>query len=190
MTLGVEWSSTERTEWTSGFDESNDGDGESRGPLAREANTQRGLLFKRLHRHLDGLFRLVDRDGNVTRDEVSFVFRLEIEVLGQVPGPTELLENLSDPFGERGELELLALHNDESATLSDLEEKEAGADLAAHANHDPVGVSKDVVHEGLRPFSELVLFTHSTIGVDPVKATALTEHGEMTVRWKRSSGTP
>jgi hypothetical protein len=182
VTFGVERSSTERAEWTSGFDESNDGDRESGGQLARETDAERGVFFERLHRHIDRLFGLVHRDGDVARDEVSFVFGLQGEVLGEVPGTAEFLEDLPDPFRERGELELLALHDDQTTSLSNLEEKEPVAHFAAHADHDAVGVGKDVVHEGLRPFSEPVLFTHSTIGVDPVKATALTEHGEMTVR--------
>ena len=182
VTLWIKRSPAERTERTSGFDESNDGDGESGGPLTSETDGERGFLFERFHCHVDRLFGLIHRDGDVARDEVRLVFRLQREVVGEMPGTAELLEDLANPFGERGQLELLALHDDQTTSLSHLEEKEPGTNFAAHTDHDAVGVGKDVVHEGLRPFSEAVLFTHSTIGVEPVKATALTEHGEMTVR--------
>lgn len=145
-------------------------------------HAQRGVLFERLERHVDRLFFLVDRDRDVARDEVGLVLGLEREVIWEMTGSPESLEDLADPLGERGELKLLALHDDEPTTLSNLEEKEPVAHFAAHPNHHAVGVGKHIVHEGLRPFSDAVLFTQSTMGVEPAKATALTEHGEMTVR--------
>src|ERR1700678_4103840 len=94
----------------------------------------------------------------------------------------ELEQHLTDPFGECRELNLFALDNDEASTLSNLQQKEPITDFAAHPDHDFVRVGKDVVHDGPSSFNDPVLLTHSTTGVPPVKATALREHGEMTVR--------
>ena len=97
---------------------------------------------------------------------------------------------MADPLRERGELDLLALDDGETSTFSDLEEEESVTHLSSNAHHDLVGFVEDVVHEGLSPFSDSVLLTQSTMGVESVKVMALSEHGEITVRWKRSRGTP
>ncbi len=133
---------------------------------------------------------LVDRDGDVADREVGLVLGLEGEVVGEVARSAQVVEDLGDPLGQRGQLELLALHDDETSALARLEQEEAVADLAAHAHHDLVGGVEDVVHEAMSSLSDPVLLTLSTTGVESVKTMALTEHVEMTVRWKRSRGTP
>ena len=62
--------------------------------------------------------------------------------------------------------------------------------VVSHADHDLVGIVEFVGHEAMSSVSDPVLFTLSTIGVEPVRTTALIEQVEITVRWKRSRGTP
>jgi len=182
MTLGVKGSATEWAQWTTSFDESRDGDGETRGPFATEAKVQGVVLFDRLHRDLNGPGLFIEGDRDIARDEVHLKLGLEAEVIGQMSRTTEPANHLADPFGERSELDLLALNNDQAATLTDLKEEQPSAHFTTHAHHHFVGAREDVVHEGLKSFSDPVLFTHSTTGVASVKQTALSEHGEITVR--------
>ena len=107
-----------------------------------------------------------------------------------VTGPAEVGDDLREPQREGGQLGLLALEDSEATTLAHLQQEHAVAHFAQDTHHHLVGVVEDVVHEGARSFSEPVLFTHSTTGTESVKTNALTEHGEITVRWKRSRGTP
>ena len=104
--------------------------------------------------------------------------------------PGEVAHHLAEPLGERGQLELLDLHHDEASSLARLEQEEAAAHLAAGAHHDPVGSVEDVLHEATSSLSAPVELTHNTTGASSERAIALTEQVEMTVRWKRSSGTP
>lgn len=182
VALRVEGAATQRAERTPGLDEADNSDGEPGRPLARESDAQRGVFFERLYGHVDRLFFFVNRHGDIARNEVGLVFGLEREVVGEMTGSAQLVKHLTDPFGQSGELELLALHDDQAPTFTHLKEEETIAHFAAHADHDPVGVGKVVVHDGLSPFNEPVQFTQSTIGVEPVKATALIEQGDMTVR--------
>ena len=132
----------------------------------------------------------VEGDRDVAGDEVRLVLRFEREVV-RAGGPVaHLADHLGEPLGERGELLLLALHDHESTALAHLQQEEPIAHLAAHADHHLVGIGEDVVHEGARSFSDSVLLTLNTTGVQFVKPIALIEQVEMTVRWKRSSGTP
>ena len=148
------------------------------------------LALEGLERDLDRLGLLVERDGDVAGDEVRLVLRFEGEVVREMGRSTQFGDHLGQPLGEGGELLLLALHDHESSTLAGLEEEESIAHLAAHADHHLVGIGEDVVHEGARSFSDSVLLTLNTTGVEFVKPIALIEQVEMTVRWKRSSGTP
>src|SRR5277367_1873961 len=90
MPLGIKGSTTEWTEWSPGLDQSHDGDGQSAGPLAREAHVQSGLFVVRRDREFDSLILFVKRDGDLARDEVRFVLGLQREVVGQMTGSTEL----------------------------------------------------------------------------------------------------
>ena len=87
-------------------------------------------------------------------------------------------------------MKFFALENNEAPTLSHLQQEESSADLTAYADHHLVGSVEFVFHEAMSSLSDPVLLTLSTIGVVPVSTNALMEHVEMTVRWKRSRGTP
>ncbi len=190
VTLRIERSSTKWTQRSTRFDESRDRDGERARPLLGQREYQRVILIQRFERQLDRLVLFVDADGYLTGVEVRFVFRFQCEVIGQVPRTREVRQHLTNPFGERAELDLLALHYHQTATLSRLEQKETIAYLAAHTDHYFVGCAEHVVHETTNSFSDPVELTHNTIGVPEPIVSALTEHVEMTVRWNRSSGTP
>jgi hypothetical protein len=99
-----------------------------------------------------------------------------------VTGTAEVADDLAQPLGEGAQLQLLAFDNDEAPTLASLQQEEPAADVAAHADHHLVGGVEDVVHDGESSFKDAVLLTLKTTGVESVKATALTEHVEMTVR--------
>src|ERR1017187_8819578 len=171
--LGSEWSPTERRRRATGLDEARDGDGQAAGPLGRQRQHQFVLSLERLEGDLNRVLVLIDRDGDVTGHEVRFVLRLEGQVVREMVRSSQLADYLGEPFGERRELQLLALHDHESTSLARLQEKESIADLAAHADHHLVGVGEDVVHEGARSFKESVLLTLSTMGVEFVKPMAL-----------------
>jgi hypothetical protein len=79
-------------------------------------------------------------------------------------------------------LHLFALDDDETAPFARLEQEEAIAYFTAHAYHHPIGILKDVIHEGVSSLSDAVLLTVSTTGPPLEKPMALTEHVEMTVR--------
>ena len=149
------------------------------------------VALARLDRHDQARRRPRRRlDGHVAGDEVGLVLGLEGEVVGQVAGAPEFGQGDAEPAGQSGELELLALDDDEPAALAGLEEEEALADRAAGADHDAVEGVEDAPHEGPSSASEPVELTHSTSGAAPVSTMALTERWRRTVRWKRSSGTP
>jgi hypothetical protein len=52
----------------------------------------------------------------------------------------EFVYNRTNPFGQCGQLYLLALGNRESSALAYLEEKESITDVASGTNHNFVGV--------------------------------------------------
>jgi hypothetical protein len=123
VTLGVEWSSTKGAEWSTGLDETSNGDGECAGPLFREGEDQRVVLFDGLKGELDGLILFIHTDRDLTDVKVRLVLGFECEVLGQVAGSREIAENLSDPLRECAELELLAFHDHQTTSLARLEKK-------------------------------------------------------------------
>jgi hypothetical protein len=104
------------------------------------------------------------------------------KIVGQVPGSTQIAEYLANPFGERAELQLLALDDHQTTTLACLEQEEAIANFAAHTDHYLVGCIEHILHEATNSFSDPVELTHSTIGVPAPMPSALTEHVEITVR--------
>jgi len=182
VTPWVEWSSAERAERATGFNEARDRDSQSAGPFARQRERQLILTFERLERDLHGVRLFIDRHGDITGDEVCFVLRFKREVVGQVAGTSQLSDHLSEPLAECLELLFLTLDDDEAAALSCLEEKETVPDFTTHTDHHLVRVFEDVVHEGAKSLSDPVLLTVRTTGVVFVKPIALIEQVEITVR--------
>jgi hypothetical protein len=133
---------------------------------------------------------IIDRDRDVSSHEVNLVLGLQAHVVMEVSWSTQTLEDGSNPVGQGLELLLLALNNHQSATLTYLEQEKPGAYFAADPDHHFVRLVKFKIHEGVSSWRDEVELTLRTMGVEPVKASALTEQVEMTVRWKRSRGTP
>ena len=190
MALGVEWSSTERARGSTRFDEPGDRDREGARPFLREGEFESVLFLTGLDGDFNGLSVYVDRDGDVARYEVRLVLGLETDLLGQMTGAAEVNGHLTQPFGQSAQLKFFALYDHETASLAHLEQEKTITDLSANPHHHLVGRVKDVVHDGANSLSDEVEFTQSTRGAPVPIASALTEQVEMTVRWKRSSGTP
>ncbi len=191
MSPRIQGAATQGTRGSTGFHQPCDGDRQPASPFFGEGD--RGdivVVFDRFERDLDDVTLLVDRDGDVTNGEIRFVFGLQGEIVGQVPGSSQVVEDLGNPLRECGELDLLALEDDEASSLARLEEEQTIAHLTAYADHDLVGGVEFVLHEAMSSLKVPVLLTLNTIGVEPVSTTALIEQVEMTVRWKRSRGTP
>ena len=166
VTLGVERPATERTRGPTGFDETRDGDRESARPLLGECQFQRVLFFDGLERDLDGLGFLVDRDGDVARDEVRLVLGFEAKSSGRWPGRPRSAMHLAEPLGQSA-----ASCNFSHLTMTRRRPWRAWSRKSRlpTSPRTPTitlsGCVEDVVHDGASSFSDPVVFTHSTSGV-------------------------
>ena len=97
---------------------------------------------------------------------------------------SELAHDASQVAGEDRHLLLLDLHDQPFGPLLALQQEQAVAGFAEGADGEAVGTGEVsvVAHEIASSDNVAVELTHSTTGVPPLKATALNEHGEMTVR--------
>src|SRR5205823_3026482 len=95
--------------------------------------------------------------------------------------------------GEGVDLLLLDLQGDQLIALPGLDVEDALADGSDGADRQAVNrreVKRGARHEGFSSVSAPVEFTASTIGPNGLYAIAVTEQGETTIRWNRSSGVP
>jgi hypothetical protein len=132
--------------------------------------------------HLDYTELGVQGECDLTHSEVRLVLRLEGEIVREMAGSSEIVEDGANPFRDGGQLLLFGLDNEQSPALANLEQKQPVPDDATSAHHDPVGVKELVVHEGTNSLRVEVEFTARTRGVASPRTRALTEHVEMTVR--------
>src|SRR6185437_10710965 len=117
---------------------------------------------------------------------------VEAEVVGEVAGAAQLLDDPAQVGGQHRHLLLLDLDRRLGQALPAVEEEEPVAHLADDADGAVVGlvVVGLVDHDSTNSLREPVEFMHITAGPPPVKSRAETEQGEMTSRCTRSSGMP
>ena len=136
---------------------------------------------------------LVVGDPDRAHDPGRLVVGVEVEVVGEVPGPAELAHDAGQVAGQDRHLLLLDLHGEVVDPCGDVEEEEPLAHRADGADGEAVrrlaGPAASVTRGPARRAAGGVDAEHVRARRRR-RATAETEHGETTSRWNRSSGTP
>src|SRR5690606_22244932 len=106
-------------------------------------------------------------------------------------GRLQAVEEAAQVLGQGRHLLLLALQGDDGRVVLHLQEEDALARRADRAGGQDVGAGQVVAgHDGARARGPPAAITASTIGPSAVYWMALTEHGEITMRWNRSRWVP
>ena len=116
---------------------------------------------------------------------------MEGDVFGEAARPADLADDAGKVAGQHRHLLLLDLQGELVGPLSALEQEDALADRADRADREVVGGVEVVLgHDGTSSVSEPVELTQRTNGPPGPITMADTEHGEITMRWNMSRGTP
>src|SRR6185437_2725144 len=123
---------------------------------------------------------------------VRVQLHVEVQVVGEVPRPSQLPHQPAQVARQHGHLLLLDLHRQRLVAFDTVQQEHPVADRAGRAHREPVrcGHVEIVTHDSSREVRESTAFTHSTCGPPGPYRMAVTEHGDTTNRWNRSSGTP